>query len=230
MNIPWKYVIGVALVLLAVQQGLARAKAVGRADAEAAQVKRLTTTLNELAFDTIALSAQVTALDSERRAQYARDSVALATLRSQAEGFARELGDIRSRDSLNVANVEEAFGALFARINPEDRPALHRAVKAVEVRVSGLERQIDVQAQLLVVSAEQYALVITERDSEREGRRAADALLDGVRRQGAQLTMIVDTQAREIEALRDAVGGFGVTIDGWWLVAVGVVIGAVAVR
>ncbi len=224
---PYKYVIGAALLLLALQQSCARAEAIGRADAEAQQVERLTEGLEQLSGDTLRLSERLAALDSERTTQAARDSALIAGLRMRAGTAARELAALRLEDSVNVAGMDAAFDALRARLASDDQPALRVVVAAVNTRISGLQSQISVQTGWLEVSEEQLAIMTRSRDAERVGRRAADALADGLRAQIGQQAEIIVTQAREIDALRDATGGFNLTLDGWWLLPVGVVVGLV---
>ncbi len=225
----WKSVVGAALILLALQQGLARMKAVGRADAEADNVERLTADLAELSRDTVRLSRRLNDLDTTHREEEARDSILIAGLRTRTMQYARELSDYRSQDSLYAADIDDSFKALAARINPEDVPALRVVIALVNTRVVGLQSQVAVQARWLEDSRTELRLVITDRDRLRVARSAADELTNGLRITIRRQAAIINAQARETDALRDAVGGFRVTIQGWWLLPVGAVLGALAV-
>ena len=229
MTLPWKHIVIGAFAVLALQQSCARAEAVGRADAEADNVERLTEQLDVITDDTVRLSRRLADLTATHREGATRDSILIATLRTRTVRYARELGDYRSRDSVNIADMGAAFDAIAARINPEDVPALRVVIAAVNSRVVSLESQVAVQARWLEDTRTELALVITDRDRERVGRRAADELTNGLRITIRSQAAIIDTRARENDALRDAVGGFRVTIQGWWMLPLGVAAGALAV-
>ena len=223
---PWKNIIGAILLILAVQQGFSRSRAVGRADAEAASVERLSNRLDELTEDTVSLSRRLSELDRGRLAQAAQDSAEISGLRTRASEAERELVDLRAGDSVRVAEMDASFEALRVRLRHEDLPALRVVVLAVNARIAGLESQVSVQAEWLEDSQRELSIERRGRVEDQRGRRAADALAVGLRAQLRQTSEISDTQAREIIALRDAVTpGFSLSLKGWWLLPVGIGIG-----
>lgn len=204
-KLPWRWIIPVLLILALGFTVRAYAGALGRADAAADRVEELEGERDAIAESNAGLEEALAAADSSKAAQARADSVRLAELALETEELERTVRDLAHDDRRNAESVEAALRDLEALLVPVAIPALRRLQGAYETRIVGFSDQIVTLTDILEGKNEHIELLEGDLRREKAARSAADQLLAGIRSELLVQGELVQAQAIEIDALRNAV-------------------------
>ena len=221
-SLLWKW-IGAAAVLLAVVFVIKLyAGAIARADVHAERVEELRVTLEALALDTVAAGARLDSLADRNAARTRLDSAVIVRLRNANRSLGLQIVELEAEERASAEALDDALGALAARLGPEDLPLLRRVREGQQALVSALRGQIAARDEQLALRVEEIGLVRADRNAQVEEKRAALILLGGLRSVIVQHGLIDVEQKAEIESLRAAVAPGFITRIGQNLELVGI--------
>lgn len=180
-------------------------KAIGIADAAAAESTRLIREGALLAQDTVRMSRDLESLDATHALQRRADSIRIAALDEQNVRLTANFDSLVVADRSNAEDVEAALSALEAELDPRHLPALRLVTRAYDTRILGLSSQVSVALERIDVVTEQRDVARGDADREREGRLASDALRAGLSAVIVQKDAVIASKDVEIGSLRNAV-------------------------
>ena len=204
-KLPWRWIVPVLLIAALGFTVRAYAGALGRADAAAERVEELEEDLDSIAESNVDLADDLADADSIKAEQARADSVRIAELALETEELERTVRDLAADDLHHAEGVDSALRDLEAVVAPEALPALRRLTSAYGTRITGLSDQVVALTSIVDLKDEEIELLGVDLGRERFARSAADRLLDGLRSELRVQGQVVNAQAIEIDALRDAV-------------------------
>ncbi len=203
--LPWRWIVPVLLITALGFTVRAYAGALGRADAAAERVEELELERDSIAESNVTLADALADADSSKAERARADSLRIAELALETEELERTVRDLAADDRHNAESVDVALRDLEAELAPEALPVLRRLTSAYETRITGLSDQVVALSTVVDLKDEEIELLGVELGLERFARSAADQLLDGLRSELRVQGAVVNAQAIEINALRDAV-------------------------
>ena len=204
-ELPWKWIIQVLLIAALAFVAKSYAGALGRADAADALTIQLAVRLMEEGDSTAVLEEALADADSSKAAKARADSVRVAELEVENEELERTVRDLAAADRRNAEGVDVALTALAAMLAPEAMPALRKLTGAYGARITGLSEQLVALAGIVELRDERIEIVEGELADEQFARGLADGVISGLRGELITQAEIVESQAVEIDELRDAV-------------------------
>ena len=204
-RLPWRWIVPVLLIAALGFTVRAYTGALARADAAAERVEELKVVRASLAESNATLAAALADADSSKAEQARVDSIRIAELALETEELERTVRDLAAADSIAAESVEAALRDLEVELAPEALPALRRLTSAYEARITGISDQVVVLTGIVDLKDEEIRLLGVDLGLEKFARSAADQLLDGLRSELLVQGKVVNAQAIEIDALRDAV-------------------------
>ena len=204
-KLPWRWIVPVLLIAALGFTVRAYAGALGRADAAAERVEELEVERDSIAESNVTLADALADADSSKAERVRADSLRIAELALETEELERTVRDLAADDRHNAESVETALWDLEVELAPEVVPTLRQLQGAYEARITGLSDQVIALTGIVDLRDEEIELLGVELGLERFARSAADQLLDGLRSELCVQGQVVNAQASEIDALRDAV-------------------------
>ncbi|MDK1102510.1 MAG: hypothetical protein QGD93_02635 [Actinomycetota bacterium] len=204
-GLPWKWIIPVILIAALAFAARSYAGALGRADAADALTIKLADRLAEEGDSTETLEHALADADSDKAALARVNAARIAALALENEELERTVRDLAAADRRNAEGVDVALTALAAMLAPEAMPALRKLTGAYETRITGLSDQLVALAGIVELRDERIEILEGELAAERFARGLADGVSSGLRGELVTQAEIVDSQAVEIDELRDAV-------------------------